>query len=155
MKTTFSKSKEQALKDRAWHIVDAADVPVGRLASEVATLIRGKHKADFTPHVDGGDFVIVVNAEKARFTGNKMTQKHYHHHTGYVGGIKSISAAEQFEKHPTRVIEKAVKGMVPRGALGHQMIKKLKVYAGSEHPHSAQNPEVFELRYYKGRNAAA
>jgi len=146
MKTKF-KSKENALADKKWHIIDAKGKVVGRLASEIASLIRGKHKPDFTPHVDGGDFVIVINAKDIRFTGNKLNTKLYRHHTGYVGGLVEIPAATVLEKHPVRIMEKAVWGMLPKNKLGSVMRKRLKVYSGSEHSHSAQMPEKYELKY--------
>ena len=146
---TYFQSKEEANAASKWVIVDATGVPVGRLASEVASLIRGKHRPEFTRHVSGGDFVIVINAEKVALTGNKMNDKIYHHHSLFPGGIKSISAKKLLATHPDRVIKNAVKGMLPRGALGHQMNDKLKVYAGAEHPHTAQMPEVYELKYAK------
>ena len=148
MVTRF-QSKEEALAASKWLLVDAADQPVGRVASQVAALIRGKHKTTFTKHVSGGDFVIVINASKIRFTGKKLEQKSYFSHSGYIGGIKEIPAAVQMEKHPERVIETAVKGMLPRGALGHQMISKLKVYPGTEHPHASQKPQAYKLPYQK------
>ena len=147
MKRTYSQTKEDALASRQWLIVDAAGAPLGRLASEVAALIRGKHKPTFTPHVDGGDHVIVVNASQVRLTGNKAQQKMYHHHSGYVGGLKSIPFEKMKAERPERIIELAVKRMLPKGALGHQMVKKLKVYADTEHPHEAQKPEKYELKY--------
>ena len=146
MKTRTLTVKE-ALADRKWHIVDAAGIPLGRLSSEVATLLRGKHKPGFTPHVDCGDHVIVVNASQVKLTGKKLKDKVYYRHTGYVGGIKSITAEELLQRYPHRIIEKAVKGMLPRGALGHNIIKKLKVYSGAEHPHGAQTPASYELRH--------
>lgn len=146
MRTQF-KSKEEAQADRKWLLVDAAGAPVGRVASEVAALIRGKHKTSYAPHVDSGDFVVVVNAEKVAFTGKKLEKKIYYHHTQYIGGLKSIKAGDLLESHPERVIERAVRGMLPKGNLGHQMIGKLKVYAGSEHPHKAQEPREYKLRY--------
>lgn len=145
--TTKSLSKEAALKDRKWHIVDATQIPVGRLASEVAQLIRGKHKPSFTPHVDCGDHVIVINASKVILTGKKAGQKKYYHHTGYIGGIKETPYKRLVENKPEQVIEKAVKGMLPRGALGHQMEKKLKVYSDDVHPHAAQKPAVYEMKF--------
>ncbi len=144
---TYFQTKEEARSASKWLIVDAAGVPVGRLASEVASIIRGKTHPEFTKHVSGGDFVIVINASKAVFTGRKLSAKVYYHHTGFPGGLKGISAETMLEKHPERVLEAAVKGMLPKGALGHQMIKKLKVYKGSEHPHAAQMPEPYELKY--------
>jgi large subunit ribosomal protein L13 len=145
MDSTFQLSKEAAVKDRKWHVVDATGVPLGRLATQVAHLLRGKHKPTFTPHVDCGDFVVVINASKIVLKGNKLKDKQYHSHTGYIGGIKSVSAAEMLEKHPERMIRLAVKRMVKRGALGHQIIKKLKVYGGEEHPHTAQQPQQVVL----------
>lgn len=149
MKTTVSLTKEEALKNRDWYIVDATDVPVGRLASEVATLIRGKHKPTYTPHVDCGDFVIVINAGKAKFTGNKLQDKNYYHYTGYVGGIKSQSAGKLLAEKPQEVIKRAVKGMLTKGALGHQLINKLKVYKGDAHPHLAQKPKTYVVKSAK------
>ena len=140
---TFS-AKPQDIR-REWHLVDATDKTLGRLATEVARRLRGKHKPEFTPHVDTGDHVVVVNAEKIKVTGRKMEQKIYHHHTGYIGNLKSISLEDLLEKHPERVIEKAVKGMMPKNKLGRAMYKKLHVYAGSEHPHAAQQPAALEL----------
>lgn len=146
---TYFQTKEEAESASSWFIVDAAGVPVGRLASEVAAIIRGKNHPEFTKHVDGGDFVIVVNAEKAVFTGKKLSQKIYYHHTGFPGGIKGITAETLLKKHPERVLQAAVKGMLPKGALGHQMINKLKVYVGTEHPHNAQMPQPYELKYVR------
>jgi large subunit ribosomal protein L13 len=138
MKTQFAKKGEV---DRKWYVVDAKDAVLGRLATKVATYIRGKNKPIFTPHVDTGDFVIVINADKVRLTGRKMTDKFYYHHSGYIGGIKSQSAKDLIEKKPEKLIEKAVWGMLPKNRLGRAMIKKLKVYKGAEHPHKAQSPE--------------
>ena len=140
---TFSAKAEDVSRD--WFIVDAADKTLGRLASEIAHRLRGKHKAEYTPHVDTGDYIVVVNAEKIRVTGAKTTDKMYHHHTGYPGGLKSISFEKLIEKAPERVIQKAVKGMLPRNPLGRAMFKKLKVYAGAEHPHSAQQPQALNI----------
>jgi len=131
--------------ERKWFIVDANDLVLGRLATQIATVLRGKHRPEFTPHADCGDHVIVVNAEKIRVTGNKENDKVYYHHTRFAGGLKSITLEKQREKHPERIIEAAVKGMVPKGPLGRSMLKKLKVYAGSEHPHTAQQPEAMQL----------
>jgi large subunit ribosomal protein L13 len=125
--------------------VDAQGKTLGRLASEIAKILRGKHKPIYVPHLDCGDHVIVVNAEKVRVTGKKLDQKFYHRHSGYPGGLKSISLRNQLQKHPTRVLEAAVRGMLPKNRLGRAMIKKLKVYAGSSHPHQAQQPKVLEL----------
>lgn len=131
--------------EREWWIVDAKGQNLGRLAARIAPILRGKHKPVFAPNQDVGDFVIVINCESIRVTGNKLDDKIYYHHTRYPGGIKSISLREQLAKHPDRAIMLAVKGMLPGNALGHNMLKKLKVYAGSEHPHAAQKPKVLEL----------
>ncbi len=131
--------------ERKWFVVDASDLVLGRLATQVATVLRGKHRPEYTPHADCGDHVIVINAEKIRVTGNKESDKVYYHHTGFAGGIKSITLEKQREKHPERIIEAAVKGMMPKGPLGRAMLKKLKVYAGGEHPHTAQKPEAMKL----------
>jgi large subunit ribosomal protein L13 len=128
-----------------WYLVDASGKTLGRLASELAYRLRGKHKVEFTPHTDTGDFFVVVNIEKIKVTGKKMTDKKYYWHTGYPGGIKSINFQDLLTKHPERVLEKAVKGMLPRGPLGRKMLKKLKVYAGEQHPHEAQKPRVIQL----------
>lgn len=128
--------------DRKWYVVDAADMTLGRLASEVAKVLRGKNKPIFTPHIDTGDYVIVVNAEKVKVTGKKLEQKIYYRHSGYVGGMKETTLKEMLQKHPERVVESAVKGMLPKGPLGRQMYTKLHVYAGPEHKHAAQKPEV-------------
>ena len=131
--------------DRRWHVIDATDVVLGRLASQTAILLRGKHKPTFAPHVDTGDFVIIINADKVALTGAKLEQKRAYRHSGYPGGLKSQSYTELLEKHPTRAVEKAVRGMLPKNSLGRAQLSKLKVYAGSEHPHSAQKPEAFEI----------
>lgn len=128
--------------DRKWYVVDATNMTLGRLAAEVAKVLRGKNKPIFTPHMDTGDYVIVVNAEKVKVTGKKMDQKIYYHHSDYVGGMKETTLKEMMAKKPVRVIELAVKGMLPKGPLGRQMYTKLHVYAGAEHPHMAQKPEV-------------
>lgn len=128
--------------DRKWYVVDAADMTLGRLASEVAKVLRGKNKPIFTPHMDCGDYVIVINAEKIKVTGRKMDQKVYYHHSDYVGGMKEVTLREKLAKKPEQVIELAVKGMLPKGPLGRQMFTKLHVYAGPEHKHAAQKPEV-------------
>jgi len=130
---------------RAWYVVDASDKVLGRLATEIATRLRGKHKPIFTPHMDTGDFIVVTNVEKIRVTGNKMEGKLYHRHSGYPGGITTRTFGEMQARFPGRVLEKAVKGMLPKGPLGYAMIKKLKCYAGASHPHSAQQPKVLEL----------
>ncbi|GIH75863.1 50S ribosomal protein L13 [Planobispora longispora] len=131
--------------ERQWYVIDATDIVLGRLASHVATLLRGKHKPIFANHVDTGDFVVVINADKVALTGNKLEQKKAYRHSGYPGGLRSVTYAELMDKRPDRAIEKAVKGMLPKNALGRKMIKKLKVYAGSEHPHQAQQPVPFEI----------
>ena len=130
---------------REWYVVDAQGKTLGRLASEIASILRGKHKPIYVPHLDCGDYVIVVNAEKVRVTGKKLDQKFYYRHSGYPGGLKSINLRDQLQKHPTRVLEAAVRGMLPKNRLGRAMIKKLKVYAGGSHPHQAQQPKVLEL----------
>ena len=130
---------------RDWYVVDATGLTLGRLATKIASVLRGKNKPQYTPYEDVGDFVVVINAEKVAVTGRKLDQKEYFHHTGYPGGIKSITLRKQLQKHPERVIEHAVKGMLPRGPLGRRQFKKLKVYAGSEHPHQAQLPKPLEL----------
>ena len=127
--------------DRKWYVVDATDMTLGRLASEIAKVLRGKNKAIFTPHIDTGDYVIVINAEKIAVTGKKLDQKIYYHHSDYVGGMKETTLREKLAKKPESVIELAVKGMLPKGPLGRQMLKKLHVYAGPEHKHEAQKPE--------------
>ncbi len=130
---------------REWYVVDAEGKTLGRMASEIARRLKGKHKPIYTPHVDTGDYVVVINAEKLRVTGNKMQDKMYHHHTGYIGNLKSINLAKLLEKAPERVLETAVKGMLPRNPLGRAMFSKLKVYAGSEHPHTAQQPKPLDI----------
>ena len=130
---------------REWYVVDAQGKTLGRLASEIARILRGKHKPIYVPHLDCGDYVIVVNAEKVRVTGKKLDQKVYYRHSGYPGGLKSINLRDQLQKHPTRVLEAAVRGMLPKNRLGRAMIKKLKVYAGDSHPHQAQQPKALAL----------
>lgn len=130
---------------RQWHVIDASGVVLGRLASHVATLLRGKHKAYFAPHIDTGDHVIVINADKAVLTGKKLEQKRAYRHSGYPGGLRAVPYSELMAKRPDRAVEKAVKGMLPKNSLGRQMAKKLKVYAGSEHPHQAQQPVPYEI----------
>ena len=130
---------------RAWHVIDAEDVVLGRLATEVATLLRGKHKPTYAPHVDTGDFVIIVNAEKVALTGNKREQKFAYRHSGYPGGLRKRSFGEMLDTKPERLLEKVVKGMLPKNKLGRAQSKKLKVYAGPEHPHLAQQPQAFEI----------
>jgi large subunit ribosomal protein L13 len=132
--------------ERTWHVIDATDVVLGRLATQVAILLRGKHKATFAPHVDTGDFVVVVNAGKVALTGNKRETKVAYRHSGYPGGLKKIGYSELLDKRPERAIEMAVKGMLPHNKLGRKLIKKLKVYAGADHPHAAQQPVPFEIK---------
>lgn len=143
MKTTFMANAANV--ERKWYVVDAAGQTVGRLAAEVAKVLRGKHKPTFTPHVDTGDYVIVINADKAVFTGKKLTKKIYFRHSGYTGGTTFTPAGQMMEKMPECVIELAVKGMLPKNHLGAQMYRKLSVYAGAEHPHAAQKPEELKL----------
>lgn len=131
--------------ERKWYVVDAADKTLGRLAAEVAKVLRGKHKPTFTPHMDTGDHVIIINADKVRLTGKKLVQKVYFRHSGYLGGDKYTKAGDMLAKNPVRMVELAVRGMVPHNRLGSQIIKKLHVYAGSEHPHAAQKPEVLTI----------
>ena len=142
MKTYSAKPLEV---ERKWYVIDAEGKTLGRLATVCANLLRGKTKPEFTPHVDTGDFVIVINADKIQVTGNKETDKIYYHHTGFPGGLKSISFKDLMAKDPTKAIEKAVKGMLPHNTLGAQQFTKLKVYAGAEHPHAAQKPVVYEM----------
>lgn len=140
---TFSAKPHEVQHD--WYVVDANDKVLGRLASEIARRLRGKHKAIFTPHVDTGDYIVVVNADKMRVTGNKNLDKIYYRHSGYPGGIYETNFGDMQAKHPGRALEKAVKGMLPKGPLGYAMIKKMKVYAGGEHPHTAQQPKALEI----------
>ena len=142
MKTFVTKPAEV---ERSWYVVDAEGQTLGRLAAKIAPILRGKHKPIYSPSVDCGDYVVVINAEKIHVTGRRMDQKKYYRHSGYPGGISEISLRDQLDKHPTRVIEAAVKGMLPKNVLGRQMFKKLKVYAGSEHNHQAQSPQPLEL----------
>jgi len=142
MKTFSAKAHEV---NRDWYVIDAQGKPLGRLASEVASRLRGKHKPIYTPHVDTGDYIIIVNADKVAVTGNKATDKMYYHHTGYVGNLKSASFEKMQAKAPGRVIELAVKGMLPKNPLGRSMIRKLKVYAGPEHQHAAQQPKPLDF----------
>ena len=137
---TFQMTKEAGLEQRQWFVLDAGGKVLGRLATEVARVLRGKHKPTFTPHVDGGDFVIVINAREIRLTGNKMVQKTYYRHTEYPGGIRSTTAEKLLEDNAGAIIRKAVKGMLPKNRLSRGLLKKLKIYPGAEHPHRAQNP---------------
>ncbi len=140
---TISAKPETVKRD--WYIVDASGKTLGRMSAEIAHRLRGKHKPEFTPHVDTGDYIVVINAEKVRVTGNKARDKMYHRHSGYIGGLKSINFAKLIETAPERTIQSAVKGMLPRGPLGRAMFKKLKVYAGDAHPHTAQQPKELTL----------
>ena len=140
---TFSPKQNELNHD--WFIIDASGKTLGRMATEIAHRLRGKHKPEYVPHMDNGDYVVVINAEKVKVTGNKGTDKIYHSHTGYPGGIKSISFDKLLEKAPERTIQSAVKGMLPKNPLGRQMFRKLKVYSGSEHPHVAQQPKTIEI----------
>ncbi len=144
MEKTFVTRKEDVQRD--WFVVDATGQTLGRLATRVARMLRGKHKPTYSPSIDTGDYVIVVNAEKIHVTGRKLDQKVYYRYTGYPGGLREITLRDQLQKHPTRVVEHAVRGMLPKNRLGRQMIKKLKVYAGPDHPHEAQQPESLELK---------
>ena len=146
MQKTYMPKGDAHLSERKWYVVDATGQTLGRLASQVATLLRGKHKPTFTPHLDMGDFVIVINAEKIELTGRKWTDKIYYRHSGYPGGLKARTAAEMHKTFPERMIELAVRGMLPKNRLGRQLFTKLKVYRGETHPHAAQQPEVYELK---------
>lgn len=139
---TFSPTPKDV--EREWWVIDAQGLTLGRLASEIAKLLRGKHKATFAPHMDMGDYVVVINAEKIHVTGNRLEQKTYYRHSGYPGGLKSLTLRQMLDKHPERVLQLAVKGMLPKNRLGRAMAKKLKVYAGAEHPHAGQNPKPYE-----------
>jgi large subunit ribosomal protein L13 len=142
MKTHSTKPSEV---ERQWYVVDAEGQTLGRLASEIAKILKGKHKPICAPHLDTGDYVIVINAEKVHVTGRKLDQKMYYHHSGYPGGLKDLTLREQLDKHPTRVIRSAVRGMLPHNRLGRAMLSKLKVYSGDAHPHTAQQPKVLEF----------
>jgi large subunit ribosomal protein L13 len=142
MKTYSAKSRDIT---RNWYVVDGTDKVLGRFAAEIATRLRGKHKPTYTPHMDTGDYIVVTNVEKLRVTGNKADHKLYHRHSGYPGGVRTASFAQMQARFPGRVLEKAVKGMLPKGPLGYAMIKKLKCYAGPAHPHSAQQPKALDL----------
>jgi large subunit ribosomal protein L13 len=141
MRTHFAKKNEV---ERKWYVVDAQDMILGKLATKVATCLRGKNKPVFTPNVDTGDFIVVINAEKIRLTGKKLDDKIYYHHTGFIGGIKAATARERLSTQPEEVIKDAIWGMLPKNRLGRAMLKKLKVYKGSEHPHAAQKPEILQ-----------
>jgi large subunit ribosomal protein L13 len=140
---TFSAKPAEVRRD--WYVVDATNKTLGRLSTEIASRLRGKHKPEFTPHVDTGDYIVVVNAEKIRVTGNKRQDKMYHRYTGYIGNLKSMSLEKLLDTHPERAIEQAVKGMLPRGPLGRQMLTKLRVFAGPEHTHAAQQPIPLDI----------
>ncbi|MDZ7661953.1 50S ribosomal protein L13 [Thiohalophilus sp.] len=140
---TFSAKPETVKRD--WYVIDATDKVLGRVATEIARRLRGKHKPEYTPHVDTGDYIIVINADKIAVTGQKEWDKMYHHHTGYPGGIKSVSLDKQRDQHPERIIEAAVRGMLPKNPLGRAMFRKLKVYRGADHNHAAQQPKALEL----------
>ena len=144
MLKTFSAKKEEV--KRKWYVIDAEDQVLGRLASKAATILRGKHKPIFTPHVDTGDHIVIINAEKIRLTGRKWSLKAYHHHTTYPGGLKTIIADKLRDEHPDRIIKLAIWGMIPHNRLGRQIMAKLRIYAGSDHPHSAQKPEALEIK---------
>ena len=143
MTRTYTPKAGQVQRD--WIVIDATDVVLGRLASHAAAILRGKHKATFAPHVDTGDFVIIVNAEKVALTGQKLQKKMAYRHSGYPGGLKSVTYAELLEKNPVRAVEKAIRGMLPKNSLGRQQLTKLKVYVGAEHPHAAQQPKTYTL----------
>ena len=143
MKTTFMQKKEEVVRD--WYVIDAKDIPLGRVASKDAFMLRGKHKATYTPHVDCGDNIIIINASKVLLTGNKLENKKYYNHSRYVGGLRERTAKEMREKYPEEMMERAIKGMLPKGRLGRQMYKKLHVYAGDEHIHMAQQPKVRDM----------
>ncbi len=149
---TFSPKADDI--QRQWHIIDASDVVLGRLATQAAILLRGKHKPIFAPHMDTGDFVIVINAEKVALSGRKLEQKRAYRHSGYPGGMHSIAYGDLLEQHPERVIEKAVRGMLPKNSLGRSQLRKLKVYAGPDHPHQAQQPTLFEIKQIAQEAAA-
>lgn len=139
MRTTFMQTNESV--ERKWYVVDATELVLGRMATDVAVVLKGKHKPTFTPHIDGGDYVIIVNAEKVTLTGNKWADKKYYRHSGYAGGLKTRTANEMLEKQPQKIVEKAVRGMLPKGKLGDDMYRRLYVYVGPNHPHAAQKPE--------------
>lgn len=144
MMKTFSAKPEEVRRD--WYVVDATDKTLGRLSTEIARRLKGKHKAEYTPHVDTGDYIVVVNAEKIRVTGNKLKDKMYHHHTGYIGNLKSVSLEKLLAESPERALQSAVKGMLPRNPLGRKMLSKLRVFAGPEHNHQAQQPIPLDIQ---------
>ena len=143
MKTTFMQKKEDVVRD--WYVIDAKNIPLGRVASKAATMLRGKHKATYTPHIDCGDNIIIINAKEVLLTGNKLEGKKYYNHSRYVGGLRERTAKEMKENYPEEMMERAIKGMLPKGRLGRQMYKKLHVYAGDVHPHAAQQPKLIDL----------
>ena len=143
---TKSVTHEAALRDRRWVVIDAAEASLGRVASRAASILRGKHRPDFTPNQDAGDFVVIINAAKVRLTGAKLENKTYHHHTGYPGGIRSVSAGRLLQTRPERMIEIAVRGMLPKNRLARRLFTKLKIYKGAEHPHAAQQPTPLKLK---------
>lgn len=143
MKSTFMQKKETV--ERKWYVIDATDIPLGRVATKAAHILRGKHKVTFTPHIDCGDYIIITNASKVKLTGNKLEDKKYYNHSGYPGGLRERNAKEMIERYPVEMVERAVKGMLPKGRLGRQMYKKLFVYAGSEHNQQAQKPETMQI----------
>ncbi|MFC4253877.1 50S ribosomal protein L13 [Altererythrobacter xixiisoli] len=154
--STQTRSIKPAEVEKNWHLIDAEGLVVGRLASIVANILRGKHKPSYTPHVDCGDHVVIINVEKVKFTGNKLKQQTYYKHTGYAGGIKEVTADKVLAgRFPERVLEKAVERMVPRGPLGRQQMKALHLYAGSEHPHDGQQPQVLDVASMNRKNKAA
>lgn len=142
---TYNAKPAEAQAARVWWVIDAEGQPLGRVASKAASVLRGKHKTTFTPHVDTGDFVVIVNAAKVKATGQKLDQKKYYTHSGYIGHLKSINLRDALEKKPEMPLKHAVKGMLPKNVLGRQLLKKLKVYSGAEHPHAAQNPQALSL----------
>ena len=147
MQKTYSAKSSDV--ERRWYVVDVEGQVLGRVATEIAKILRGKHKPTFTPHVDTGDFVIAVNAEKIQLTGSKLTNKKYYRHSGYIGSLKEITAGRMLDEHPDRVLREAVRGMLPKTTLGRAQLKKLKIYAGPDHPHTAQQPEALSLPTHK------
>lgn len=146
MRTTYMPHGQEAIRNRKWYVIDAEGKTLGRLASEAAAILRGKHKPTFTPHVDTGDHVIIINAEKVKLTGKKWTDKLYRFHSQYPGGLKTFTAKDMIQNRPVKMVELAIRGMLPKNRLGRQMFRKLNVYVGPEHPHQAQKPEVWEIK---------
>lgn len=146
MRTTYMPHGQEAIQNRKWYVIDAEGKTLGRLASEAAAILRGKHKPTFTPHVDTGDHVIIINAEKVKLTGKKWTDKLYRFHSQYPGGLKTFTAKDMIQNRPVKMVELAIRGMLPKNRLGRQMFRKLNVYVGPEHPHQAQKPEVWEIK---------